>query len=228
MDEVDQTKDYAKTFDEIIETGNESGKKNHIRVTEGLKKIDTKYVIFLQEDMLLNAKVDTDLIKNLSSVLEKKHAGAIRLNSMFQTDYQYDENLIAPDIIEYPRNMPYRVSYAPSIWNRDFLYRISSKFEYGADFERLGTQLMRNSDVKMLGYRYTAYPYMNGILRGKWEIPTVRFLNYHKIVPDYNAHPLMNSKDELKMALQGYIFNLNPHLVLNLQTKMKIGVKKKV
>lgn len=224
MDEVTPEAEYLKCYDQVIVTGKESGKKNHRRVTEALKKINTPYVIFVQEDMLLYDKVNTERIEHLLDVVERDNIGSLRLMPFYGADsecavsYEKDEELV-----EYPKGTPYRVSYAPTIWKKDYLLKISEQYEYGADFERKGTELSNTMSEVMLGYKYVAYPYINGILRGKWEVPAVRHLGYYKIVPDFSRHAMMNSKDLFKQGLMGYVYNLNPKFILKLQNKTKIG-----
>lgn len=50
-------------------------------------------------------------------------------------------------------------------------------------------------------------------------------LGYYKIVPDFTNHSLMNSKDIFKQGLMGYIYNINPKLILKIQNSIKIGKK---
>lgn len=225
MDEVTQGADYLNNYDQVIVTGKESEKKNHLRVTEALKRISTPYVIFFQEDMLLYDRVDTERIEHLLDVMERdRHIGALRLLPYYGVqDNNAKEYVNGEDLIKYPKGTPYRVSYAPSIWDRNYLLKLSQKFEYGADFERKGSEMSNKMTKIMLGYKYVAYPYINGILRGKWEIPAVRHLAYYKIIPDFSRHGIMTSKDLLKQGIMGYIYGLNPNFILKVQNKIKIG-----
>lgn len=224
MDEVTSNADYLKGYDKVIITGSESSKKNHVRITEALKKIDSPYVVFFQEDMLLYDKVDTERIESLLDIMKSDDIGALRLLPFYGADKdsskEYSKN---SELVEYPAGTPYRVSYTPTIWKKEFLLTLSEKFEYGADFERKGSQMSNSIPEKILGYKYVAYPYINGILRGKWEIPAVRHLGYYKIVPDFSRHGIMTSKDIFKQGLLGYIYNLNPERVLKIQSRTKIG-----
>ncbi len=225
MDEVTQDGDYLKSYDEVIVAGRETGRKNHLRVTMALEKITSPYVIFLQEDMLLNERVNSDLIVELTEKIHKYDAGAIRLFPFYGADRKYDNDMLEEVIINYPINTPYRISYAPSIWDREYLLDISRNYEYGADFERKGTELSKKLDKRILGYKYVAYPYINGILRGKWEIPAIRFLGYYGIEPDLSKHGLMDSKDLCKQGLMGYVYNTNPDFIMKMQRLFQIGKK---
>ena len=225
MDEVSPEAEYLNNYDVVITTGKQSGKKNQIRLTEALKKISTPYVIFVQEDMLLYDKVNTERIESLCDLVEKdRHVGALRLLPYYGVQsskaVQYRDR---EDIIKYPKGIPYRVTYAPSIWDRNYLLELSQKFEYAADFERKGSEMSNRMPYLMLGYKYVAYPYINGILRGKWEIPALRHLAYYKIVPDLARHGAMTPTDLLRQSMMGYIFSINPNVILKLQNKFKIG-----
>lgn len=226
MDEVSQNADYLNNFDDVLICGKETGAKNHLRITRALERITTPYVIFLQEDMLLQDNVDNDRIYSLLDFVKRVDAGALRLIPFWGRDDYCDivENTDG-DIFEYTKEMPYRVSYTPSIWNREQLYDISKRYEYGADFERQGSEYCKNKDIQIFGCKYVAYPYYNGILRGKWELQAVRNLSYYKIIPDFTKHALMTPLDICKQGIMGYIFNISPNKVLKIQNYISIGKK---
>lgn len=221
MEEELDNKNILNNYDKVIITGKESGKKNHLRITQALEQIDTPYVAFFQEDMLLCNKVNSADIISLLNFAIKHKAGVMRL---LPVTTQYTQIFSEKDnLVEYPKGTPYRISYAPAIWEKNFLYNISKEFVYGGDFERKGTFMALDMPEKVLGVKYAVYPYLNGILRGKWELPAVRYLNYYKIIPDFNRHSLMTPKDLLKQAIMGYIYNINPTAILKLQNTVKLG-----
>lgn len=227
MDEATENADYLNKYDEVLITGKETGKRNHVRIQEALKKVTTPYVIFLQEDMLLFDKVDTAKIERLVDEMEKNDKiGFIRLipysavEMKYAVDYDSSRNLV-----EYTKDTPFRISYAPSVWRTDFLTELSAQFEFGADFEREGTERTRDSEYLMLGYKYSAYPYINAIRRGKWENFAVSQVQYYDIDIDFSKHPVMSTKDNLKQAVINYIYSLNPNKVVQSQNKSKRAKK---
>ncbi len=224
MDEVTPEAKYLNGFDRVIVTGKETGRKNHLRISMALEKVKTPYVIFVQEDMLLTEKVDERKLLCLVDKLDKYQAGTIRLVPHFGVEAKFS-NELEKDIVEYGPNTPYRISYAPSIWKCDYLKKISDRYIYGADFERMGTEYSRELSEKTLGCKNAVYPYMNGIFRGKWDIPTVKFLSYYGIIPDFSKHALMNEKDLFKQAFIGYIYSRNPKLISLILNNFNVGKK---
>ena len=224
MDEVTQEANYLKKYDEVIIT-NKSGRQDHLRVTIALDKIKTPYVIMVAEDMLLNNKVQNEKIYEKLNSLESCKGGCIKLYPFRLGDHIYGETLYENDIIVFPENTPYRISYGPAIWDKEYLRKISSNFEGGGDFERYGTELSKKYEEKILGCKYAVYSHFNAIRRGKWELPPIQYLSYYGIYPDFNRHSLMSQKDVLKQAFLGYIYNINPSLILKLQNLLNLGKK---
>ena len=225
MDDCTEGAAYLDAYDEVLITGPESGKRNHVRIQEALKKVDTEFVMFLQEDMLLFDRVDTDKIERLiDAAQDNKQIGFIRLipytGPEAETAVPYDEE---KNLVQYTENTPYRVTYAPSIWRTDFLAKMSEPFVFGADFERKGTELCKQMSELTLGYKYSAYPSMNAIRRGKWENYAVAQVQYYDIDIDFKKHGQMTTKDNFKQGVLGYIYGLNPNGILKLQNKIKLG-----
>lgn len=212
-------------YDEIIVCGKETAKLNLVRLTEALRKIESKYVLFDQEDMLLYAQISTNKICSLISALDKYNASLIKLlptefgkTGEFTKDFSEDSYLL-----EYSKQTPYLVSYTPAIWNREFLISITEQYDNAADFERRGTIWAGKQNCLFLGTKYIVYPHFNAMWRGRWTKPAVDLLNYYEIVPDFNKHPLISSKELLKQSLMNYIFNLAPYQILKLQNLFNIG-----
>lgn len=223
MDLISKDAPYIKKYNKVIETGKESGKANHKRINMALEEINTPYVVFVQEDMLLDAIVNADLWIKLLSVMKEKKAGVLYLNGQVGENKYVKEIREYEDIMEYPKGMPYRISYAPAIWDKDYLVGISNRYDFGADFERLGSRFSDGLDRCILGYKFNAYPYINAIRRGKWERIAVQLLLNYRIIPDLSKHPVMNAKDELKQSIINYVYNINPSKVLNLQRLFHLG-----
>lgn len=227
MDEATEGAAYLDKYDEVLITGKETGKRNHIRIKEALKHVDTPYVLFLQEDMLLFDTVDTSKIERaIDEIEQNEKVGAIRLipygnvEMVFAKEYDREKNLV-----EYPPDTPYRISYSPSIWRKEFLQEMSEPFDFGAEFERKGTELARSKDVITLGTKYLAYPYINAIRRGKWETYAASQIQYYDIDIDTSKHAIMSVKDNLKQAIINFVYGMNPNMVLKIQNRIKAGKK---
>lgn len=224
VDEISNNKTYLNNFTRIIVAGADTKYKNQARLTHALEKIKTQYVLFLLEDMLICNKINTELIEYAVNTAKKYSVGCLRLNPVFFgkkiSYFNCDDSLI-----EYDKHSPYRISYAPAIWNIDFLTKISKEFDNAGDFERKGSFLSNSYNDKILGSTKTLFPYINGISRGKWELEAIKFLDYFGIKPDFSNHRLMNASDEFKQAFLGYLFNINPLLILKMQNKANIGKK---
>lgn len=208
-------------YEKIIKTGKETGKKSQTRLNIALQQIETPFVMFVQEDMLLCNKIDNTQFINLLTYAEQNKVAAIKLNPIYLANKNYRLN--DEGFIDYPAGTPYRISYAPTIWDKDYLLSISNRYEYGADFERKGTFFSNRIDGAIIGTKIATYPHFNAIWRGKWNPSTVYFLSYYGITPNFDLHPLMNSKDIFIQGLMGYIFSINPNIILKIQNAFHIG-----
>jgi len=96
------------------------------RMIEGLKKIDSKWVIYIQEDMWLLSRIESTLMNNLISFCEEKNADAMKIHiklgyyegyRLENTDYFIDGIRIQ----KYSDGDNFLHSHNATIWNREYL-----------------------------------------------------------------------------------------------------------
>lgn len=93
-------------------------------IIDSLKKIPEKYIIFNQEDFLLNARVDTTRIKELVRCIAEYNAACIRLLPSPSPDKKYNDHL--GEITKGPQ---YSFSLQATIWEKDIFLNLLKKGE---------------------------------------------------------------------------------------------------
>ena len=223
---VDEIKGGMDTslYNQVIQAGFNAGGGgyNGIRIREGLKNIDSPYVILLQEDFLLYTSVDTQLINRLVELAKKYNVGNLRftIDPPTQSIFSEEDNLL-----EYIPGMAYRCSMQAGLWNKKYLNDIFCQCNNGSEFERVGSFISAKYPEPILGWRGCAYPYFNAIQRGKWWPYCINMVKYNGIEPDLTKHPIMTNKDRFLGEFKGYILSINPKLVVKCQNLFNLGKK---
>lgn len=220
---TDEITGDSKLYDRVIEAGKEAqGSKNGLRTVMGLKKVETPYVLLLQEDFLLCDMVDTDLILHIVSLMDKYHAGNIRLIQSPAPSGVFSEE---DEIMEYRAGMAYRLSMQAGLWDTKYLLDIFSRYDNGAEFERRGSFYSAEINKPVLACKYSSYPFINAIQKGMWQPTALDLLSRNHVEPDLSLHPIMTEKMALTNAIKSWVLSVNPALIVKVQNALHGGKK---
>lgn len=142
-----------------------------------LNKIDTPFVLYMQEDYFLEKDVNTNLISDFSSIMiDDERIAYIGLTDIGNKGpfkpYFNDERLWVVG------NGKYRISTQAALWRKDVLLSYLKPEENGWMFEIFGTQRAKKRSDLFLTANRTLYnkwhdPIMlyehTGIIKGKWH-----------------------------------------------------------
>lgn len=140
------------------------------RAIDILNKIKTKYVLYMQDDMWLDTKVNKQTM--LEAFYNIKHFdwNCLKIHGRFWFNYSLSKTNIFADgirILKQNSESEYLLSHNASIWNREFLLSVMEPNENPWKNEQLGTERIRNKseDPRIYHCDYNFYlPY--GIARG--------------------------------------------------------------
>jgi hypothetical protein len=163
-----------------------------------LDQIDSKYILYLQEDYFLNARVDVETIRSFVEIMAREGYAHIRLMALEAAEEQdHRPSPKYPLLWEISQRAHYRIGLQAGLWAKDRLRFYLKPGETGWQFERWGT--LRAHKVKDTFFcqnidhfnrqgRYI-FPYTpTGIVRGQWFEPAVVDLfARHGIEVDYSA-----------------------------------------
>jgi hypothetical protein len=174
-----------------------------------LDKIDSKYVLYLQEDYFLNAPVDTEIFHQFLTIMEQEDYSHIRImelggNKPYETSSKY------PLLWKLPQKANYRIGLQAGLWKKERLQFYLQPGESGWQFERWGTRRAHHIDdtfyCQNMDYfnhqnKYI-YPYKaTGIVKGKWFEPAVVDLfKQHDIEVDYSVRGFYRLSAQQKLV----------------------------
>ncbi|RCJ25515.1 hypothetical protein A6770_27665 [Nostoc minutum NIES-26] len=177
---------------------NESGKRLSWSdcLIRCLDKIDSKYILYLQEDYFLNDYVNTDVIYDFLQIMEREGYSHIRLKATLANN-PHEPSSKYPQLWKIPQRSNYRIGLQAGLWLKDQLKFYLKPNETGWEFERWGSRRARkindsffceNSDYFKRQNKDIFPYYPTGIVKGKWFEPAVGDLfKQHNIEVDYSV-----------------------------------------
>lgn len=130
-----------------------------------LAAIETPYVLILLEDFFLEARVDTERLRDLARRLEALDGAYLRLRPFPPPDCRLARH---PPVGEIEPGAPYRCSVQAAFWRRESLLALLVDGESPWEFEHLAA---RRSDGDDRGYYSVWEPalrYFAGVTMGAW------------------------------------------------------------
>lgn len=162
-----------------------------------LDKVPTPYVLYLQEDYLLEGKADTATILALAAYLSQHRAGCLRLYPSPGPDLPCADNNHLGVI---SKTAPYRVSLQAALWDKEVLRSLLVDGESGWDMEIKGTERSRSQDVPFFSVKRDpatdqvtnlALPYFcTAIVRGRWVRQAVKLCQSEGLIIDARRRPI--------------------------------------
>ena len=147
-----------------------------------LTNIDDKFIVILLDDYWLVRTVDVGGVRTLCDYMDldskilridltadRLYAGGVKDVDMYG---HYD-------IIEAPQSQ-YQMSLQVGIWNRTNLIKILQNDWSAWDVELIGTGIVNESDMRVLGTRQNLIRYANGMKNGSDKINTEWIPEEHK------------------------------------------------
>lgn len=164
-----------------------------------LSRIDTPYVIYVQEDYFLNAPVDQKRLEEFLGLMAENDIDCLRLRETGQMrKYLTFESLEETDLlVKVPKEHGYYATTQVALWKKEALEKIVKIGESVWEFERNGTRRARESldtvvcpNPKVFeNWDSGIYPYEpTGIVRAQWWRPAVEELfREQNIVVDFST-----------------------------------------
>lgn len=173
---------------------------------KALDVIDSKYIIYLQEDYWLNNYVNQ---KHLSSILEK----------MDENSWDYFRLIPIPgpdEIFEsesYGRTTAfskYRLCLQASIWKKEFLKSLLFEGESGWEFELKSSNRIKTKNIKSFSIskdKGAAYilSYCEGtaIRKAKWTLGAKKYINKEQISFDLSKREMESKFETVLLRISG-------------------------
>ena len=184
---ISETKKYPD--ERIININIGEDKKWASNMKVALKEIDTPYIIYLQEDYLLESKVDTKKVLELLEIIKKEKAAYLKLYPSPAPHKNFKDYI---DIGEINKGGKYSISLQAAIWNKNILENIIIDGESGWDMEFKGS--IRSKDIKepflSVHEKTLDYFYTTAIKKGVWFYDAVKLCEKEGIYIDPKSRPI--------------------------------------
>lgn len=161
---------HSKNIKQIHSPLSENKDGFSTRTVDILNKVKTKYVLYLQDDMWLDRKVDKQTMLEAFYSIKHFDWNCLKVHGRSWFNYSLNKtNFFANGIriLKQDASSEYLLSHNASIWNREFLLSVMKEGEDPWKNEQLGTERIRNQnqDPRIYHCDYDFYlPY--GIARG--------------------------------------------------------------
>ena len=161
-------------------------------VVAGLNSINSKYILYLQEDYFLKDYVKSDLLKEYFEIMKHNDFDCLHLTD--QHSNGPFENSKFEHIVKISKKASNRISCQAAIWKRDVLLKYLISGESGWHFETYGTKRshyinhelysLRKSFIKLNTFEIIPYIF-TGIVKAKWIPEVVDLFNRNNIEVNY-------------------------------------------
>ncbi|MEN9614143.1 MAG: hypothetical protein RLZZ347_450 [Candidatus Parcubacteria bacterium] len=180
---ISNTKVYNDPRVKTVLVGDDKGWATNIKTI--LSQYTEEYVLYLQEDYLLQSKVDTKKIESVLSYMASNDIAVTRLIGLPDPTHPHNNPF---GLYEVKKGEPYRVSLQGSLWKRDIFLGLLKDGESGWEMEREGSVRSTFLNGTFLSARkafpVVDYYYYTAIKKGKWMPGALRLLRREKIQVD--------------------------------------------
>lgn len=158
-----------------------------------LGSIKTEYILYLQEDYLLEKKVDTAKVLKFISYMKEYNAAYVRLVPMPKPDKIYTSK----DVGEIDKNAPYRISLQSAFWDKGILFGLLKDGEGGWDMEIKGSERSKEISRLFLSSTKMIIPYFKttAIKKGRWYYDAVKFCRHEGITLDLSKRKVESRRE---------------------------------
>ncbi len=180
-----------------LKLGEDCGWADNLK--KALDRINTKYVLYLQEDYLLNKPVDNNRIKQLLHLIDKYKASHLRLWPTKITANRY----FSPELVELLPGAKYRLSTQAAFWNKDDLREFLRPGESGWKFE-LENDNAKRKDKLFLSVRRNEpaiHYFATAIKKGIWFYDAVKLCEREGVIINKTARPIESFGHYLKRKI---------------------------
>lgn len=221
---VNNEKEFTAPNTKVIHCGKDA--QWSTRTRKALQSIDTKYVLFLLEDLFISETVVTKDIERAVNLMEKddilyyKIMNFSKIDTPIYNDYEYLKII--------PASLPYGISLLAAIWNKDFFLDVLGSEDYNPwifEVRRLEEEKSNKEPEKLIGV-YDSRNIMNichMVVQGKYLRKAVRKMEKNGIHVDTDSRKIMTIYENFIYSLKLFVSRYtDKHSVLRMILR-KIG-----
>ncbi|MCL5129858.1 hypothetical protein [Algibacter sp. L4_22] len=167
-----------------------------------LNKIDTDFVLYMQEDYFLKDNVKNDIVNEYAQLMSKhEDIACIHLTDQGLISKESEQKYKGLNPVKL--NQRYRVSCQAALWKKEILFKHLRSYENAWEFEEFGSQrsAIYNDDfysvdknwIKLNHFEIIPYVF-TGIIQGRWFEEIIPLFKKHNIDMDYSIRGFVNDR----------------------------------
>ena len=196
------------------------------RTRKAVEAVDAKYILLMLEDYFVTSEVTDESISSLISFMDKVNADYLRIYPFPEIHFKDTGEC---GIHRVPEKSLYGVNLQASIWKKDYLLKLLEGNGFSAwEFEarqKNGTATQIKGNLYTVDY--APFEMVNGVLQGKWYMPSVKNLEAHGIYVDTSNRAVLPWNKEVVYRIK-IIFRkiAGPYMIRKVKPLLKkLGVK---
>jgi hypothetical protein len=167
------------------------------RLITSLNSVQTKYVLYMQEDQWPFKQIDANLFNKLLNFTRFNDVNGLRLHRLTSSyvldEYEQTNHFIQNKrVLKVKREGGFLLCHQPTIWNREFLLNVSIPGEGFRDNEYAGTERVREKykDPKIFLYNHHWFLEKSASAGGLW-IPEIEW-EYREVARERKVYRHFN------------------------------------
>lgn len=196
-------------------------------IVEALSKVQTKYVLYLQEDYFLTRHVNEELLAKMLNYIKEHNVAYLEISAFNNKVQSTKSPIIDKDIAnlaEFTKHSSYRTSLQAGIWDKEALIWLIKSGETAVDFELAGSKRSEGMQRLFLAYLDVdkePIQYINAVIGGLLLQSAVDYVHSQGIAFDPKLQPLPIDQNRKLILLKRKIFGM-------LKTDRTRALKKKI
>ena len=202
-------KDFAASNLKVLNCGKEAQWSTRTRMA--LENIDTKYVMFLLEDLFISDKVKTEHIEGALDLMDKDGIDYYKIKSFSSIDTVLYKKI--PYLHVIPQNLRYGISLQAAIWDKDFFKQKIGEGNYNPwyfEAERNRESSENSESEKMVGL-YDNRNILNichMVVQGKYLPNAVKYMLAKDIQIDTTQRSVMPLKQLCNYKFKLFVLSI--------------------
>ncbi len=193
-------KEYKSERFKTLKVGKEKSWSDMLYKSVEMLKED--YILLTFDDLFLSIKIDT---QDITSLINYAIDNDVNYFQLYSSNSQYTK--VTDKIVSKNKNSKYRNATVWSLWKKEVLLDLLDRDENAWEFEDKGS-VRSNKYDKFYCVNYSAIPYINGVIKGKWVPDAVRKLQKQGISVDLKNRKIMTSREYIKYSIINKLYNL--------------------
>ncbi|TAM53885.1 MAG: hypothetical protein EPN53_04865 [Acidobacteria bacterium] len=175
-----------------------------------LTRLKSEWLVTCNEDILLDRRLDTQLVIGIIERGLRANAGCLKLITTPPMAAVRERNDLVGEV---PAGSPYRVSFSLNLWRKEVLLALLRQTESAWDFERRGNRRADQMKESFLALdwrlaRNPPIPFVHGIIKGRWTSAAVRLLKREGLVECLKGRPRQALSSGVYASLYVRLFRL--------------------